>query len=52
MHSNPHYPKEITLYLLCIAGLADIVNLELKKNQIEGEILDKRNLKKSRSYHF
>lgn len=45
MRSNSNNPKTINLYLLCFSGLADIVELELKKHQIKGTILVKYNLR-------
>jgi SAM-dependent methyltransferase len=45
MRSNSDHTKTITLDLLCFSGLADIVELELKNNQIKGKVLAKYQLR-------
>ncbi len=45
MRSNSYNSKKVNLFLLCFAGLAEIVELELKSNQIKGKVMNKYKLR-------
>lgn len=45
MRSNSHNTEKVNLYLLCFAGIAEIVELELNNYRIQGKVIEKYRLR-------